>query len=241
MAFSFARSYECMTRARLLPTGAALILVSALLAFARPACANTQTYQYEVEHPTFGHIGTYTNVIDQSGDRTHVETVLHVAVRLLGIVVYRQNATRSEDWHNGRLVAFHGVTTTNGVSVEISGQARGNAFAITTPDGTILAPADVRTSNPWSPRFLNAHVVMSTKSGRIETVHISGGNWTAVMFDGQARLLHQYQIDGQKRGVVWLDDRGVPIAFKVWENGSPIEIILTSPAVPLRQATIHTR
>ncbi|MDE2513050.1 MAG: hypothetical protein KGL22_03010 [Alphaproteobacteria bacterium] len=48
-------------------------------------------------------------------------------------------------------------------------------------------------------------------------------------------------IDGQKRGVVWLDDRGVPIAFKLCEDGTPIEPVLTSPAVPLRQTAVRTR
>lgn len=230
-----------MARARSLPTAAGLVFTSALCAFVTPACAETQTYQYEVEHPTFGHIGTYTNIIEQSGDRTHVESVLHVVVRLLGITVYRQDATRSEDWHNGRLVGFHGVTTTNGTSVDVAGEAHGNSFVITTPDGTTRAPADVRTSNPWSPNFLGAHVVMSTKSGRIEDVRISGGGETPVTFDGKTQTLHQYLIDGEKRGVVWLDDRNVPIAFKVWEDGTPIQLVLTSPAVPLRRTAMQTQ
>ena len=230
-----------MARVQSLPLAAGLVIASALCAFVTPACAETQSYQYEVEHPTFGHIGTYTNIIDQSADRTHVESILHVAVRLLGIVVYRQDATRSEDWRNGRLVAFHGVTTTNGTTVDVAGEARGNAFVITTPDGTTLAPAGVRTSNPWSLNFLDAHVMMSTKSGRIEDVRISGGNETPVTFDGKTQLLHQYLIDGQKRGIVWLDDRNVPIAFKVWEDGTPIQLVLISPAVPLRRTAMRVQ
>lgn len=230
-----------MARAQSLPAAAALVFASALCAVVTPACAETQSYRYEVEHPTFGQIGTYTNIIDQSGDRTHVESVLHVAVRLLGFVVYRQDATRSEDWHNGRLVAFHGVTTTNGTSIDVAGAARGNTFVITTPGDTTLAPADVRTSNPWSPNFLDAHVVMSTKSGQIEDVRISGGNETPVTFDGKTQLLHQYLIDGQKRGVVWLDDRSVPIAFKLWEDGTPIQLVLISPPVPLRRTAMRAQ
>lgn len=230
-----------MARTHSLPATAVLIFTSALCALVTPACAETQTYQYEVEHPTFGHIGTYTNIIEQSGDHTHVESVLHVAVRLLGITVYRQDARRSEDWRKGRLVAFHGVTTTNGTSVNVVGEAHGNSFVITTPDGTTQAPADVRTSNPWSPAFLGAHVVMSTKSGRIEDVRISGGGETPVTFDGKTQTLHQYLIDGEKRGVVWLDDRNVPIAFKVWENGTPIQLVLISPAVPLRRTAMQTQ
>lgn len=232
---------QVMAPVQFLPVAAALAFTSAACAFVMPACAETQSYQYEVEHPTFGHIGTYTNTIEQTGDRTHVETVLHVAIRLLGFVVYRQDATRSEDWHNGRLVAFHGVTTTNGTSVDVTGEARGNTFVITTPDGTTLAPADVRTSNPWSPNFLGAHVVMSTKSGRTEDVRITGGGETPVTFDGKTQLLRQYLVDGQKRGVVWLDARSVPIAFKVWEDGTPIDLVLISPAVPLRRTAMRTQ
>ncbi|HKR19463.1 MAG TPA: DUF6134 family protein [Stellaceae bacterium] len=230
-----------MARVQLPPVAAALVFASALCAFVTPAHAEMQSYQYEVEHPTFGQIGTYTNIIDQSRDRTHVESVLHVAVQLLGIVVYRQDATRSEDWHNGRLVAFHGVTTTNGTSIDVTGEARGNTFVITTPDGTTLAPADVRTSNPWSPNFLNAHVVMSTKSGQVEDVRISGGNETPVTFDGKTQLLRQYLVDGQKRGIVWLNDRSVPIAFKLWEDGTPIQLVLISPPVPLRQTAMRAQ
>lgn len=230
-----------MARTQSLPTAAIIVFAATLCAFVEPARAETQIYTYAVEHPTFGHIGTYTNIVDQIGNRTNVESVLHVEVRLLGIVVYRQDATRSEEWSGNRLVSFRGVTITNGKSVDVSGEARGNAFVITSPDGTTVAPADIRPSNPWSPAVLSAHVMMSTKTGKIEDVHISGGDETPVTFDGKTRLLRQYAIDGRKRGVVWLDDRGVPIAFRVWEQGTPIELVLETPAVPLAQTAMGPR
>lgn len=227
-----------MARIPPLPTAAVVVFAAALCAFIEPARAETQIYQYAVEHPTFGHIGTYTNFVERSGDRTRVESILHVAIRLLGIVVYRQDATRTEEWRGNRLVAFHGVTTTNGKSLDVSGQARGDTFVISSPDGTTLAPADVRPSNPWSPNVLNARVMMSTKSGKIEDVRISGGNKVPVTLDGKTEVLHQYLIDGRKRGMVWLDDRGVPIAFRIWEQGTPIELVLMSPPAPLDQTTM---
>jgi Domain of unknown function (DUF6134) len=232
------RSLQTMARMPSVPTVAVIVFVVALCAFAEPARADTQSYTYAVEHPTFGRIGTYTNIVERSGDRTHVISSLHVAVRMLGFVVYRQDAQRSEDWRRGRLVAFRSVTTTNGDSLEIAGEARGNAFVIITPTGTTLAPADVRPSNPWSPSVLEAHVMMSTKTGNIEDVRISGGDETAVTFDGKTRLLRRYVIDGRKRGVVWLDDRSVPIAFRVWEQDTPIELVLVSPPVPLDQTAM---
>ena len=230
-----------MARTQSLLTAAVLVFAAALCAFAEQARAETQIYTYAVEHPTFGHIGTYTNIVNEFGNRTIVQSLLHVEVRLLGIVVYRQDATRSEEWSGNRLVTFHGVTTTNGKSVDVSGEAHGNVFVITSPDGTTVAPADIRPSNPWSPVVLNAHVMMSTKTGKIEDVRVTGGDKTPVTFDGKTHLLRQYSIDGRKRGVVWLDDRGVPIAFRVWEQDTPIELVLESPAVPLAQTAMGPR
>jgi Domain of unknown function (DUF6134) len=229
-----------MARTQSLPN-VVITLIVALGALAAPARAETQVYTYAVEHPTFGRIGTYTNVIERSGDRTHVSSVLHTAVRILGFVVYSQDAKRSEEWRRGRLISFRSVTTTDGKSLGVTGVARGNTFVITTPAGTTVAPADVRPSNPWTPAILKAHVMMSTKTGLIEDVQVTGGDETAATFDGTTRMLHRYLIDGRKRGVVWLDNHGVPIAFKVWEQGTPIELVLISPAVPLAQTAMAPR
>jgi hypothetical protein len=225
-----------MARTRTLPIVA--IIAVALCALAGPVRAETQAYTYAVQHPTFGRIGTYTNIIKQSGDRTQVISRLRIAIRILGFVVYRQDATRNEEWRGNRLISFQSVTTTNGKSFDVSGLARGNTFVITTPAGTTFAPADVRPSNPWSRAILRAHVMMSTKTGKIEDVRIIGGNETVTTFDGKTRLLRRYLIEGRKRGVVWLDNHGVPVAFKVWEHGTPIQMVLISPAVPLAQTAM---
>lgn len=198
------------------------------VALAAPAYASPEVYQYRIEHPIFGDVGTYTNSIERIGDRTHVETAVQVVVRLLGIVVYRQNATRSEDWRNGRLMAFHGVTNTNGTPLEVTGEARGDEFAITSPAGNALFPANVRPSNPWSERELQSNLMMSTRTGQVDIVRISGGEETPVTFDGVERKLHQYLIEGRKRDLVWCDDRGVTIAFRSEQGGTMVDFILVS-------------
>lgn len=217
---------------------AAVIFGAALCACAGPARAETQIYTYAVEHPTFGRIGTFTNIVTESPDHAHVVSLLHIAIQILGFVVYRQDARRTEAWRGNRLISFHGVTTTNGKSFDVSGQARGNVFVITTPNGITVAPADVRPSDPWSPVVLHAHVMMSTKTGKIEPVQVIGGDEITATFDGQTRHVRRYMIEGRKRGVVWLDNRGVPIAFKVWERNTPIQFVLISPAVPLDQTAM---
>ena len=194
-----------------------------------PARAAREVYTYHVIHPTYGDIGTYTNVVDRNGDDANVQTELKVAVRKIGIVVYRQEARRAEHWRNDKLVSFQGVTVTNGDKLEVRGEARGNGFAITTPSGTVLAPGNVHPSNPWSAMVLNTDYMMSTKTGRLINVRVSGGEEEAVALNGNTMRLHQYEIVGDKHQFVWLDGHGTPVAFRTEEDGTPVDFVLAPP------------
>ncbi len=213
---------------RLTPTPSALIfaVLLAAAAAAAPALAAPDRYEYRVIHPTYGAIGTYTNTIDRLGDDTEVRTELRIAVRLLGVVVYRQEAERRERWHRDRLVAFDGVTVTNGDRFEVRGEARDGGFAVTTPAGTVMAPANVHPSNPWSAMVLNSNSILSTRSGRVLPAQVSGGAVEPVTLDGQSLRLHQYEIVTNKRQLVWLDEEGTPVAFRAEEEGTPIDFVL---------------
>src|SRR5689334_9309502 len=81
---------------------------------AAPADAAREVYTYRVIHPTYGEIGTYTNTVERSGNDATIQTELKIAVRKIGIVVYRQEARRAEHWRNDKLLSFEGVTVTNG-------------------------------------------------------------------------------------------------------------------------------
>src|SRR5450755_3809346 len=133
-----------------------------------------QTYSYVVEHPTYGDIGTYADTIEKIGDTLRIDTRLRVAVKVLGIVVHREEADRTEVWRGNRLVSFHGITTTNGKTTEVNGAARDDGFVIISPAGTVVAPGTVYTSSPRSTRLPNSGLIMSTKTGRLESVRAMG-------------------------------------------------------------------
>lgn len=209
------------------PIVLACAVLGAALA-AGPARAAREVYAYRVIHPSYGEIGTYTNIVDRSGDDTDVRTELKVAVRKIGIVVYRQEARRAEHWRNDRLVSFEGVTITNGNTLEVHGEARAGGFAITTSSGTVMAPGNVHPSNPWSAMVLHTDYMMSTKTGRLVHVRVSGGEERAVALAGSTRRLHQYEIVGDKHQFVWLDERGTPVAFRTEEDGALVDFVLAS-------------
>jgi hypothetical protein len=201
------------------------------------AARSAETYNYTVRHPSFGAIGTYTDRVDRSGGDVRIETTVHVAVRALGIVVHREDAERTEIWHDGRLAAFHGVTTTNGTRVEIQGAAQPDGFVVSSPGGTAVAPLDIVPSDPWqasrggSGGETHDGVMMSTRTGRFEPVQVAGGAPERITVDGFEVPVRHYTIATDKRQDVWVDARGIPIVFRSVENGTPIDFVLSRERV----------
>jgi hypothetical protein len=225
----------------------ALLAATFGLAHADPAPGAPLTLLYQIEHPTYGTIGTYTNTITQQGDSVDVQTQLHVAIKVIGISLFHQEANRLEHWEKGRLIAFQGATDDNGKEIDINGTAQADAFVIQSPFGTFTAPARVHPSNPWDLQCLDTDVMMGTKTGKVVKVVVTDTGETNVTFDGQAMKLRQYFIDSDKHQVVWLTDSGVVAAFQTNEDGKPITFVLkrdstaaaAQPArgpVPLMQA-----
>ena len=217
-------------RSRAIAVGTAL----ALVATAGAAKAAAEKLHYRVHHATYGDIGSYTNLIDRRGETTSVRSELHVAVKLLGIVVWRQEASRTEEWRQDRLIAFEGVTVTNGKRLEVHGEAQGDRFVISGPRGTVEAPASVHPSNPWSAMVLEPGPMMSTSTGEVSTVGVIGGEVQTVELGGKTQRLRQFDIIGDKHRVVWLDEDRIPVAFRTEERGAAVDFILDNHQGPVR-------
>ena len=193
---------------------------------AMPAAAAAATYEYRIDHPTYGEIGRYVNIVRQDRGETEVQSELRIAVKVLGIVVYREDAQRVEHWRGEMLVSFDGTTLTNGTKIELHGEARSGGFVIATPSGAVIAPASVHPSNPWSPAVLKADVMMSTRTGRIMPVVVTGGEQRTITLAGHQMRARQYEVVGEKHQFVWFDERGRPVAFRTEQEGSEIDFVL---------------
>src|SRR5579883_1127833 len=185
------------------PAAVAVALLCASSAF-MPAAAAQQEYRYRIRHPFFGTVGTYTNIVKQNGEDTEVDTELHAVASLIGIVFYRQDSHRVEHWHGDRLISFDGTTVENGEKILVHGEAKGkDGFVITSPFGTVVAPAELYPAK------------VSESMGKPD------------FWPPAAPMLRQFIIaDGERRKYVWADDRGVPVAFRTFEQGSAIDFVL---------------
>jgi hypothetical protein len=204
-----------------------------LAACVSPAAAKAppQVYSYAVTHPIYGAIGTYDRSSDEAEGLTRAEAHLRIAVRVLGVVVRRETADQTEVWRAHRLISFQSLTSTNGRRSTISGAAGGAGFVVTTPSGTETAPADVVASDPWSLDRMGPGAVVSTRTGKISAVEVTGGESETLLLHGvsvPARHYHVNTAAQPNKWEVWIDPRGVPIKFRSLETGGAIDFTLVS-------------
>jgi Family of unknown function (DUF6134) len=203
-------------------------LLAALSAAHAGAAPDRQVLRYNVTHSVYGDIGSYSNIVERDGDMTTVLTQAHLKVSVLGVVLHRQDAQREERWRGGRLMSFHGVTATGGRVQVVNGEARGASFVITSPHGTITAPANVRPTNPWSANFLGSNTMMRVDNGAIEPVRVSGGGMTMLTLDGTRLPAREYNVEGRTRYAVWLSEpQQVPVKFTADDDSGTVTFTLT--------------
>ena len=206
-----------------------LLIALGQLTTAIPAGAQGQAYSFSAVHPVYGTIGTFTQSITRGDGVTRIDSRLRVAVRILGIVFHREQGDYTEIFRDDRLVSLQGATITNGVRVDLHGEAQGERFMVTSPTGVVEAPADVVPSNPWLLKEIGVGTVVSVKTGHIIPTRVTGGEPVTISVQGVTVATRHFTAQGERQQETWLNDRDVPIMFRSTENGTPIDFILTSP------------
>jgi hypothetical protein len=220
-----------------------VVIVAALVGIPyRPAAAAVpMRLVYRVSHSALGDLGSYVYAVEPLGsDATKVLSQEHIAVRMFGVPVYREDAKGTERWRGNRLVSFDGVTHKTGGLVEVTGRAQGDGFVITSPRGIVMAPATVHPADPCAANFLTSTTILRPDTGGLEQVHVSGGNSTLIRINGATVPVHEYVVDGRTRYTVWLDAHDLPVMFVVDDNAGQATFTLAKCA-PCDSATSQPR
>jgi len=204
------------------------VALFALLAWQRSDASEVQLLRYNVDHAVYGRIGIYENRIDRRADETVVQNEIHLLITVLGIVIHREDAERSERWNGQRLIDFHSVTTVNGDSVEVSGHAKEPGFEVTSPRGTTMAPADILPSNPWSAGFLSSKTMLQSDTGEIESIQVSSPESSSVKVDDRTIAATLYKISAHPAYQIWLGPGDIPVRFTVADDSGLVTFTLTT-------------
>ena len=204
----------------------------ALLPGARPVLAGQQVYVYAVLHPSYGRIGTLTDTVDRSPDAMRVDQRLRVTVQLLGVVVYREQSDITEIMRGDRLVSLESVTDRGTKHLEVHGKAEGDQFVVDATLGSFTGPASTSPSDPWALEKTGTHTLVYISSGRIRDAQVSGGQHEKIALNGGAVSLRHFVVNGLNRQEVWLDSAGIPVLFRSFEDGTPIDFVLEQALEP---------
>jgi len=211
----------------------------AFCAIGGPSSAAPRTYSYTIEHPSYGDIGVYSDTIDESDGMRRVTTRLRVAIKVLGIVVYREDADRTEIWQGDRLMSFNGLTTVNGVPKVVRGEARGNGFVITSPSGTVVAPANIYPSSPWSVNLPKPDSLLSTDDGHVTHASVSNEGMSIVSINNFKISLRHFVVHSDNWQEVWSDPSGVPVRFRTERRGALLDFVLAPESFSALIASQH--
>jgi hypothetical protein len=211
---AFSRILLAFAERRLL---AALFAVCSVAVMAGSAWAATPfELVYRVSHSLVGDLGSYTCIVELLGNgATEIQAREHIDARMLGIPLYHLDASDTERWLGSRLIAFHAVTDKADGRVEINGEARGDRFVVTSPQGTLATTATVHPAEPCAANFLQSTMVLHPDTGRLEEVRLSGGQPTSLLIAGTPLAVRKYRLDGKTRYTVWVDSRNLPVKFVV--------------------------
>jgi hypothetical protein len=222
--------------------------LSLSLALGGGAEAAESTLTYTVEHPTYGNIGSHTDIYRDEGTTRRIDSQMRIAVKVLGIVVFREENDRSETWVSGRLQSVQSVSNRNGRRIEVRGERQPEGFIITTNAERKVAPADILPADPWALKTLGNFTVFAPRSGRVESVTVTGGENEMVTIQGRAiptRRFHVNTPTQPDKWQVWMDQSGMAVKYRSIEEDSAIDFTLTTlpqapavaqpPAAPARR------
>ena len=204
------------------------------LAMPAPAEVATSTpagqlvYTYAVRHPFYGKIGTFTDTIDRQPETMRIDGQLRIAVKFLGIVVYRQESDITAIMRDDRLVSLQSATKKDGERHEVRGEVQGDQFVVNATMGSFAGPATSLPSDPFVLKGTGEGTMVFTDTGEIISVQVSGGDHGTVSVNGSSVPARHFIVEGYTRREIWIDDRGIPVKFRVVDNGTPIDFVLQS-------------
>jgi len=144
----------------------------------------------------------------------------------------RQKSDVTEIMQGDRLVSLDSVTDRNAKHLEVHGKAEGDRFVVDATLGSFTGPATTAPSDPWALEGTGPHTLVYTSTGRITDAQVSGGQHETVSLNGGPVSLRHFVVNANNRQDVWLDSKGIPVLFRSYESGTPIDFILEQALEP---------
>ena len=174
-------------------------------------------------------IGSHVVTFEQSGDALTVRVSVDLAVRMLGLVVYRYQTRATENWRGGVLMAAQAETNDDYGRYAMSAQRQagagrnGRMVVEGTASPTYTAPENALVSSHWNPAQLQAPMI-SLQDGKLLEFAIAPKGRSIIAARGTQLEAEHFSLSGPHALELWYDSNRIWSKLKAvsWE-GSDIE------------------
>jgi hypothetical protein len=169
-------------------------------------------------------IGTHVLTFEQAGDALTVRVAVDLAVRMLGIVVYRYQTRATESWRGGVLMAAQAETNDDYGRYAMAAQRTNGSMVVEGTAGpTYTAPANSLVSSHWNPAQLQAPMI-SLQDGKLLEFAIASKGRSTIAARGTQLEADHFALSGPHALDLWYDRNRIWSKLKAvsWE-GSDIE------------------
>lgn len=171
-------------------------------------------------------IGTHTLTFRQEAGVTQVDVAIDLAVRVLGIAVYRYTHRNTERWQGDQLLSMASTTDRNGRPYQVRARRNGSAIEVESSEaGRFTAPADLVTTSYWHPSFIRSRK-LDTQGGKMLEVSVTDRGEETIKAVGAEILARRWTIAGDLSLDIWYDRTGAWSKLRfAGEDGSTIEYV----------------
>jgi hypothetical protein len=173
-------------------------------------------------------LGTHTVRIASEGGRTTVVNNIDLALKAMGVTVYRYAHHSTELWQGARLQSLSARTDDNGSIYKVQVNRQGDALRvdrevrkllIKAPSLEQILPAETSSASEtqpgsllptalWNPRIATQSALLNAQHGKPSRIQVSKLGRDTVRTSRRSVEATRYRYTGDLRFEQWFDDRG---------------------------------
>jgi hypothetical protein len=175
-------------------------------------------------------VGELVIAFDRADELLTVKNRIDVDARLFFHSLFRFTHVSEEQWHQGSLIGFRGVTVDNGRRRVVRVLPRATTFYVDGKGGPYEVPRDTPLLSAWCKASVSGPKVIEPTKGRIKSLTAQSlsrlSNWPS----REQPLRSGIRIDGDLHAEIWYDARGiVTLARFPVKGGTRGALVLTAP------------
>lgn len=155
-----------------------------------------------------------------------VHSLFDVAVRFLGITIYRYHYASEETWRGGKLDGLVSTIDDDGTKAAVSAKDDDGKLVVTGPAAHEDIAGFILPSTHWDAAVIGANRVLNTLSGKVSDIRLVPAGIESVPVGSQMKAATHYRYTGDITAESWYDAEGHWLKLRfLGKDGSVIDYV----------------